>query len=134
MSRRQFADCFTATKVADVAASATNNGTANSAAMDTEGCSSPTVVCDVVSLASSKTISLVIQDSDSNSSGWADAGTLEHGGAVAVSANGPQKLWYAGDKRYIRVKVTSTSASPGATVRMMFQKHNLYEKPENASF
>ncbi len=135
MSRKQYTDCYTRTKLADVAASASNNGTVNTASFDTINCISPAFEVDVVSLAASKSISLKMQESDSSSSGFTDVESpaTDLDSSAEIDSNGARQYYYAGDKRYIRLVVTSNDATVGATVRIFGKKDNLLEKPSLTS-
>lgn len=133
--RRQYTDCFTVAKTAQVSASATNNADVNSAHYDTEASLSPVVVIDVTSLAAQKTLVLRLQHSDNTtSSNFEDVDDDFSDKSVNVSANGVYVLGYTGEKRYIRLVVKSTTASPAAKVDCFWQSHRLLDKPNNASF
>lgn len=136
--RQQFSDKFTITKVADLAADATANTSAYSAHYDTAGNNSAlsfVAVVDIVSLAASKTLNLRIQHSDTTTAAdFSDAtDDYESDGIVTVpaAANGFYKVGYNGQKRYIRLRVHTVEATPGATARISFQAHNLVSVPNN---
>lgn len=135
--RKQFNDKFVTVKAADVTASSTNNGTANAAEFPINECYSPTVVVDVASLGNNKDIAFKLQHRDSDSASWADVPVGVQTDAdenVNVSATGVQTYFYAGQLARIRLVVVSKSVSPASTVRVYYQRHNLWEVPRNASF
>ena len=134
-SRRQFDDCYTNHYVSDVTADSSASGTASSATFDTSDCYSPSVNVRIASIANNKNLKLKLQHSNTNTSAdFVDVpagvqtnldNTKQHG------AVGNVKAYYAGEMKYIRVVVTSVEASPAATVRVLFQRHNLVSKPNN---
>ena len=140
-ARRQFNDCYVNAWVAEVDASAAQNGTVNSATFDTNQCYAPTINVRVRALAQNKKIKLKLQDSDENNAGWADVVNTTGYGLktdmnpdTEISANGGLNYFYAGQKRYIRVVVTSVDAAPAAKLDILFQKHMLASKPRNTGF
>ena len=141
-ARRQYNDCYTNHYVADVVAAAGQGAVANSAVFDTKDCFSPSINLNVVALAQNKSLTVKLQDSNEEAANFVDvANTANYakktdmeGADATIEANGGYNFFYAGQKRYIRVVVTSVEAAPGATVRIQFQKHNLASKPRNTGF
>ena len=134
-SRFQFSDCVQPSSLESVTPSNTANGTQSSAINnDTRDCEAPFFFVNVSTLANNKNLTLAVEDSDTTTSGDYEEATYPASQEVSVSANGVYKLYYAGKKRYCRVKVTSVEANPAATISIQFVKASLHEKPDNNSF
>ena len=137
MGRQQWNDRYTNGWTPEVTASASAGGTVNSAVFDTSLCDSPVVNIRVRDLASNKKLTLKLQDSDSNTTGFVDVAkgvTSDLDPANEVTANGNASYYYAGEKRYVRLVVTSVDASPGAKLDVLFQRHQLHFTPRNTGF
>ena len=139
--RKQFTDCFitSAATTLSVAADSTDTNEVNSSNFDTGDCCSPSIIANVRSLGANKTIALRLQHSDTTTAADFEnlSNDLESNGYranVAVSAIGIHEIAYNGQKKYIRLVIRSTSASPASNTDVYFQQHGLIEKPDNVSF
>ena len=139
--RRQYNDCYLNSWNAELAANAADDGVARSGVFDTVDCFAPTVNVNVRELGNNKKIAISLEESDSSNAGFTDVANLTGKGPVTdalasneISENGGHTFYYAGLKRYIRLKVTSKSAAPAAKLDILFQKHILASKPRNTGF
>ena len=133
-TRRQWTGRFTFTKVGDAAANAADAGTTNSAAFDTNLSESPSLHVDIVNLAQNKKLKFKLQESSESNANFTDVPLglkTNVNPATEINANGVQKYWYAGEKRYVRLVVTSVGAAPAATCRVYGILNNLAHVPEN---
>ena len=139
--RRQFNDCYVNQWVDSVAAAAGKDASVNSAAFDTQRCFAPSINIRVRALAANKKLSFKLQDSNESNANFVDvvntagrAPKTDMLSTTEITANGGSNYFYTGQKRYVRVVVTSLDAAPEANVDILFQKHMLESKPRNAGF
>ena len=134
MSRRQFTGQYVFAKVGDVVANAADDGTANSGSFDTNLCNAPSFNVDIVDLDAGKKLAIKMQHSDAAAADFTDvpAGIQTNANeANEIDADGVQKYFYGGVKRYIRLVVISKAAAPGATVRVYSRQDMLAHVPDN---
>ena len=134
MARIQFNDQYdNASWPAEVTANNTLNGVTNAATFDTIDCDAPTINLKITELGNNKTIKFKLQES-SDGTTWADvADGLKTDLKVATlyNENGVHSFFYAGELRYVRLVVISSTASPAAKVSVLYQKHRLFYNPNN---
>ena len=129
----QRTDCIQLKDQESITPSTSANGTSDGTSQDVVNCAAPYFIVNITTLANNKTLTLKVQHSDSSSSGFEDVdepGSQE----VQVSANGPYKVYYAGNKRYARLRVVSNEASPAATISSQCVLDTIDEKPDNVSY
>lgn len=135
--RSVYSDQLVSEFAADISADATLDNEEAGASFDVAECYSPVVVLNVSSLVADGKLAFKLQHKDTADSSWTDvpAGVqTDADPSVEVEANGVRQYGYAGQKDQIRVVVISKTASPGASVSVVYQRHRLWEKPNNRSF
>ena len=120
----------------DVSANATNNGVANAKSLDTSNADSVTASVNIKTLGSNKKIAFKWQESVDNST-WVDVADGVQSNLKKTDeydATGAHKFYYIGSPRYVRLVVVSKTASPAATVAVVYRKDNLSYNPDNTGF
>ena len=133
-ARRQWTGRFTDTKVGDVTAGAGAGDEVNSASFDTRLGGSPSFKADIVDLAQNKKLKMKMQESNDSAANFVDVPVGQKTNLnpdTEISANGLQRPFYAGNKRYVRLVITSVDAAPGATIRVYGRLDNIDHVPGN---
>lgn len=108
-----------------VFAAIASNTTTNGDAVATNTYDSVMFVFSVLSRTDG-TYAVKIQESDDGSTGWSDIGTDNYNGSqLSVAAVGVSTIGCFGVKKYVRLVVTSTSVTTGATVSGIAVGHKL---------
>lgn len=133
--RKQYSDCYTNHYVGDLAAGASVGDEDASESFDVSLCTSPSINVQVLNLAAGKSIAFKLEDSDDENA-WTEvtdsiASDLKK--EDSIEDNGGYKYFYAGIKKFVRVVLISSSAASGADVRVQFQRHRIWEKPNLTS-
>lgn len=134
--REFYDDKFVSVAAADVSADNTNGNEVSAAEFEVGSCNAPVVIANVSALGNDKTIALKLQHRDSATASWVDVPAGRQTNANPdddIDSTGIYQRSYAGQLSRFRLVVVSTSANPAATVKVVYQRHRLWEKPNNKS-
>ena len=135
--RSVYSDQIVSEWAADLTADGTDEGEVNGASFNVAECYSPVVIVNLTGLGSDKSVAFKLQHKDTADTTWEDVpkGTQTDASEDdEISENGVYQYGYAGQKDQFRVVLVSKSASPGASANVVYQRHRLWEKPNNKSF